>query len=75
MVTVAEKEAETTCWIANPIGATDQPYVKAVMVATDDESAAGSDLGARCVVRPAGRWVGGAGLRCLPDSYPYTTPR
>ena len=50
MVTVAEKEAETTCWIANPIGATDQPYVKAVMVATDDESAAGSDLGARCVV-------------------------
>ena len=48
----AEKEPEV--WIANPVGGTDHPYVRAVMVATDDRSAAASNLGARCVVRPVG---------------------
>ena len=48
----AEKEPEV--WIANPVGGTDHPYVRAVMVATDDRSAATSNLGARCVVRPVG---------------------
>ena len=51
---LVDNEADVIVWIANPVGATDQPYVKAVMVATDDESAAASDLGARCVVRPVG---------------------
>jgi len=54
MAPLAEPAAELVVWIANPVGATDQPYVKAVMIATDDESAAASDLGARCVVRPVG---------------------
>ena len=44
----AEKEPEV--WIANPVGGTDHPYVRAVMVATDDRSAAASNLGARCVL-------------------------
>ena len=51
---LVDNEADVIVWIANPVGATDQPYVKAVMVATDDESAAASALGARCVVRPVG---------------------
>ena len=46
--------AEVVVWIANPDRATDHPYVKAVMVASGDEAAVASDLGARCVVRPVG---------------------
>ena len=38
-------------WIANPKPGTQEPYVKAVMVGTDD---LGDDLGAQCIVKPVG---------------------